>query len=79
MGKNKKTAKRRPEWNGSKQGNGRAKVQMERNKETAEEQTLEWKKQRQQQKTKGKKGDKQENSRAKIGMETNKETAEQSS
>jgi hypothetical protein len=70
MGTNKKTAKRRPEWNGSKQGNGRAKVQMEKNKETAEEQTLEWKKKRQQQKSKGKKGDKQENSGAKIGMET---------
>jgi hypothetical protein len=43
---------------------------MEKNKETAEEQTLEWKKKRQQQKSKGKKGDKQENSGAKIGMET---------
>ncbi len=71
MGKNKKTPKRRPKWNGSKQGNGRAKVRMERNKETDEEQTLEWKKKRQQQKSKGSNRDKQENSRAKIGMETN--------
>jgi hypothetical protein len=46
MGKNKKTAKRRPEWNGRKQGHGRAKVRMERYKETEEEQTLEWKKKR---------------------------------
>ncbi len=52
---------------------------MERNKETAEEKTLEWKKKRQQQKSGGTNGDKQENSRAKIGVETNKETAEQSS